>query len=85
MPIMSSTRDPSSRAGRRPAWAAITMATNDKISKFKRMISGLALKRVEGSTHMFERIGIFHSNFNSADEPAATWFDGLSEEHITIY
>ena len=63
----------------RPEWATPDIDTANSISRFKHIISGLALRRVHHPAEMFEHLGILYMGYNSMDEPAATWFDSLSE------
>lgn len=85
MPIMRATRDDYFRIKKRPAWAILSAATYNRISDMKYTICGLALKKISNEAGCFERIGVFHFDFDSPDRPAAAWFNNLREEQITIY
>ena len=83
MPIVRWTHD--KLAARRPSWATITNGTLNALGRFTNLISGLAMTKVEDSSaQVYERVGIFYCGFNQPDEAAATFFDDLSQEDITI-
>jgi hypothetical protein len=48
-------------------------------------IMGLALTRLSTEGHHYERLGVFHFDYDSPEDLAATWFDDMEEQKIVIW
>jgi hypothetical protein len=54
-------------------------------SDLRNSIMGLALTRLSTGAHHYERLGVFHFDYDSSEDLAATWFDDMEEQKIVIW
>lgn len=83
LPVMKSCRDPGFRSTRQ-LFPWMEDASSRK-SDLRNSIMGLALTRLSTEGHHYERLGVFHFDYDSPEDLAATWFDDMEEQKIVIW
>lgn len=83
LPVMKSYRDPG--FGSMQQLNPWSENASSRFLDLRKSILGLTLTKLPIEAHRYKRLGVFHFDYDTSEDLAATWFDNQEEQNIVIF